>query len=169
MKKLEFLLTVIFSGVAGSFFCQVQSNAPEVIATDGNFFSCSCGSISWTIGEPVSDTYLSTNALTKGFHQPKKIAVSNLSDLNKKNNLLAYPNPAADYLKLDFTRMEPGVYSIELFETSGKFLKQSVTNITGEKINENFDLSDFSNGLYLLKITNTANANTQSFRITKQE
>ena len=62
---------IIISSVAFCLLGYVQTvQAQKVIATSGNYFENSSGSISWTIGEPVTATLTTAdNILTQGFHQ----------------------------------------------------------------------------------------------------
>ncbi|MBA3899779.1 MAG: gliding motility-associated C-terminal domain-containing protein [Bacteroidetes bacterium] len=67
MKNLFLVLILIVSAITG----RAQSLAPTVIATSGDYFESPSLSVSWTIGELMSETYTSTDHfLTQGFHQP---------------------------------------------------------------------------------------------------
>ena len=55
-----------------SFFLIRQINAQEVVSAGGGDFTNSSLSVSWTIGEPITETYsVGSNILTQGFHQSK--------------------------------------------------------------------------------------------------
>lgn len=48
--------------------------AQEVISSTGDFNRTSDGSVSWTIGEPISNTIAGSEGMaTQGFHQPNEI------------------------------------------------------------------------------------------------
>lgn len=162
-----FVFFLLFS--AFSFFSVAQSLHHDVIASDGNYLSCPAGSVSFTIGEPVSDSYLGTKKITKGFQQPKAIITSIPVENKIGGSLLAYPNPSNDKLILDFSKMEKGIYSIALFDASGKRLTQSEINIESDYSIEKFEMKNYSNGIYLLKVANKNNGISQSFRILKQQ
>lgn len=52
-----------------------QSFSLEVIGSAGTFATSASGSMAWTIGEVMTETYSSTdNFFTQGFHQPDKKA-----------------------------------------------------------------------------------------------
>ncbi|MBP7497474.1 MAG: T9SS type A sorting domain-containing protein [Bacteroidales bacterium] len=70
MKKLFFIfLSILFSNLGFS-----QSLSPEVISSAGDFFSGANITLSWTLGEPVIETFSSQDGqivLTQGFQQPE--------------------------------------------------------------------------------------------------
>ena len=66
MKKAGYLLCLI--SVALLTF---ESLAQEVVATSGSYYEGNGVTMSFTIGEPVTETYVTGNAiLTQGFQQP---------------------------------------------------------------------------------------------------
>ena len=61
---LLFLGAIIYYGT---------SYSQQVIATDGNYVAASQGSLSWTLGEVITETFSNTNGfLTQGFQQKDK-------------------------------------------------------------------------------------------------
>src|SRR6478736_1254128 len=74
-----------------------QSISPDVVASAGDYFLSASGSVSWTIGEPVTDTYTaSSNILTKGFQQPVTIDLASVEENSGAGLFAAYPNPVED-------------------------------------------------------------------------
>jgi gliding motility-associated-like protein len=75
MKKQILFLSILFLlPFTRSGGLHAQSFSLEVIGSEGTFLTSANGSISWTIGEVVTDTYFSTtNILTQGFHQPESV------------------------------------------------------------------------------------------------
>jgi len=66
MKKL-ILLIACMAGIGYAF---AQSVKPEVIASAGDYFTSTNNSMSWTLGECITETYSSVNnTLTQGFQQ----------------------------------------------------------------------------------------------------
>ena len=54
-----------------------QATSPEVTASSGAYFSNATGSISWTLSEPVTETYTNGgNTLTQGFQQPLESGIT---------------------------------------------------------------------------------------------
>lgn len=66
MKKLYVLFAV-----SGLIWLASQSNAQQVIATSGGYYENENISLSWTVGEPVIETFTGSEViLTQGFQQP---------------------------------------------------------------------------------------------------
>lgn len=56
-----------------------QSVSPEVISSSGDYFVGANGSLSWTLGEIATETFISGNIiLTQGFQQPITIAIAGI-------------------------------------------------------------------------------------------
>lgn len=66
------LLSSIFAWQVGA-----QSLSPQVIASSGGYYSNAAGSLSFTVGETVTQTYTSgSNMLTQGFQQPFELNIN---------------------------------------------------------------------------------------------
>lgn len=166
IKKRFFLLLSVF---AFSAITKAQSTIPDVIATDGGYDTSSVGSISYTIGEPISETFSTTNnILTQGFQQPTTVVVTSIPEISSDGNIFAYPNPVSADLILDFAKMNEGDYTIEIIDMVGKLISKSNLKINASVFIEKINLSNYDNGVYIFKITNTNNASIKSFRIIKQ-
>lgn len=62
--------------MAVSSFLSAQSLSPVVVSSSGDHFQATNGSVSWTLGELVTETYASTNiVLTQGFQQPYQMVI----------------------------------------------------------------------------------------------
>jgi len=67
-----------------------------------------------------------------------------------------YPNPVFDRFTLTTEQSEAMEISIKIFDLSGKLLKSYAPEITSGSSNYTFDVSDLTNGVYLVKFS-TAN------------
>jgi hypothetical protein len=69
---------LFFLGLSGVGWVQAQSLSPEVVATAGDHFATSTAQLSWTLGEPVIETFTDAAAtqLTQGFHQTNLMVVA---------------------------------------------------------------------------------------------
>lgn len=69
-------------------------------------------------------------------------------------NIVVLPNPASNYLRVSYTLQSPSITNIDLFDISGRFIKnlKSINQIANT-YTENFDIKDISNGLYLVVLT----------------
>jgi len=99
MKKL-LVLTALVSSV---YFSGAQSLSPEVIGSAGDYFTAAGGSIAFTVGEPMTETFSSSgNILTQGFHQPWPV-VTGVTTVTGQMNVTVYPNPASQMLTIEST------------------------------------------------------------------
>lgn len=150
-------LFVIFS--FSCFISIAQNNEQQVISSIGAFYSNNEYIMESTLGETVINTIENGNILTQGFHQTilKITSVSELSDIELK----LYPNPTIGLFTVEFGKNQNLI--IDLSSLNGK-------TIFSEKIeNQNkktFDISKLTQGIYILKVTNTNNQQSV-FKINK--
>src|SRR5258706_8883976 len=97
--------------------CFAQTTSQHVVGTAGYFFVSSSGSLAWTIGETMVETYQQGQGyLTQGFHQPAFVIVTDVAS-DPANGIFAYPNPTSHWLTLKIAL--PGNYSVELYDLKG--------------------------------------------------
>ncbi|MBN2484894.1 MAG: T9SS type A sorting domain-containing protein [Bacteroidales bacterium] len=157
MKQLFFscCLALLFSYAARAQNLEVHAPAGGYEVTAGN------GSLSWTLGEVVTETHKPSNAtLTQGFQQ------SGLS-ITVENNftemyieVTVYPNPTTGILHLLTDVTETLQY--QLFDINGSVLKSGETLSASEEL----DLSALPPAVYYLKITR-GNQVQKTFQIVK--
>ena len=149
MKKI--LLLVFCLSVAG--FSKAQQLSASVVSSAGGQFEKSNGSLDWTLGEIMTETYQKSNGFfTQGFQQPAVIKVTGIDEI-KEMNLFVYPNPAREALYIKTTAS--GDFQFELFNLQGQKLVSKNSSANGTQIQE-IDLRGFSAALYLLRISNTS-------------
>jgi len=150
-------LIIILIASCLSSFGFAQSITPEVISSGGGDSSNSNVSLSWTVGEPVVETVVGSNAqITQGFHQSHFEIISVEEHAELGYNILVYPNPVTDALKVEMNYTgtlpapEDTEFNLVLTDLAGKLL--SVENIknTNEHI---IPMHDYANGQYILQIT----------------
>jgi hypothetical protein len=149
--------------VLGGRACMAQAISPDVIASSGSCFVSPEVSLSWTLGEPLSETDASsTNYLTQGFQQPTSVIITSVNNINQQGNVSAYPNPftSSFYVK---NNGEGKSLEVELIDMDGKTIfKKSMTAQEQE-----FDLSPYANGIYFLKVYNVDNQLIQTLKVDK--
>ncbi|MBN1180704.1 MAG: T9SS type A sorting domain-containing protein [Bacteroidales bacterium] len=138
-------------------------NAQEVVATAGNHGSSSSGSISWTIGESVTETLTGTNSiLTQGFHQTS-LTITIIRDLPGLDYLIeVFPNPVWLNAKLRIDKQEFKRMEYMLYDMNGNLLIRKTIK-TGET---EIPFSLYVPSSYILKITEK-NVEIKSFKIIK--
>ena len=147
MKK--FTHTIIFCLIISSTFA--QSVAPEVVSSSGDYFENSTVSLSWTIGECLTEDYSSSsNILTQGFHQGKYSTSTLVDNLPNNSEVMVYPNPTNDVINIKVAGL-PGFsdgYKIKLFDLNGKLLISKDV----EKPDCSLNIGSFNSGVFILNI-----------------
>ncbi len=149
MKEFSYILIL----VASSLFSYSQSISRHVIASEGDWYSNSNGSLSWTLGEISVETYSNMpNILTQGFQQPDSLMFTSINELDKHFVFSISPNPTKDFVFVKTNSLEN--FKIEILDVSGKIIFAKKNCIGNEKV----DLTQFSAGVYLLAISNNINS-----------
>lgn len=160
MKKTSLLLIVIF----GYILSYGQNLKPDVITSSGGIYANSNNSISWTIGECISETFANVNnTLTQGYQQGNydiETAIDNTENLIKIN---LFPNPTLNFVNLEIHLQQKLNYFYRLFDSDGQCLKNG--KITSEK--SGISLLGFSNSTYILNVFTSDQKLLKSFKILK--
>lgn len=160
--KLSFLLCSL------SFISKAQTVTPTVYSNQGDYNVASGGSISWTIGEPVSETYtISTNKTTMGFHQPDISVASLISEQGNETQVLVYPNPVKGILNVNFEGLDNAVYKVEMIDESSKLILRSENEINSNNNAVQLNMEPYAMGVYYLRIYNSTFNKT--IKITKTQ
>lgn len=148
----------------GLFIFMEMACAQEVISSAGETKQIPGYEISWTIGEPIIETYSSgTNTLTQGFHQTKLI-ITAIDDIRAQiPELKVYPNPASEFIIIHFSA-ETGKKEFTLYDLEGKAIKQDSFSNSETRI----DVRSLAGGTYLLKIIMSESIQNQTFKIVKK-
>ena len=80
MKKINLILAII-----SVFYINLNAQEinPEVISSSGDYFKQANGSMSWTIGEPMTETNTNGTTIIQGFHGLVSISVFELENMPK--------------------------------------------------------------------------------------
>lgn len=156
-KRLSFLLVFVF-GLAG---LQAQNTIP---ATGGNADG-SGGSVNYTVGQLVYNTYEGTNgSAAQGVQQPYEISVvtgiENASGISLE--IMVYPNPTTEFISLKIENHEVPKLSYQLYDSNGSLLQD-------QKIESNetsIMMSNLSPAIYFLKVTDYKEV-VKTFKIIK--
>jgi hypothetical protein len=143
MKKIALLFIVFYVRTAVA-----QSISPDVISTSGTSFNDGTSQLDWTMGEPVTSTFISgSSMLTQGFHQPN-LLITSINNIETDFSVTVFPNPTIDQVQLQFQNLKDAV-TIDLLSAEGKLL-QSQNIKTKEDVM--FDMSTYPTGTYLLSV-----------------
>ena len=130
-----------------------QSLSPSVIASAGDFFSNSSGSLSFTVAEmSMVQTFTATNnVLTQGFQQPDSLSNTGIETLFGNLKVSIYPNPASRFVKIVFAETPSKPVTLNIVNAMGEVLKTiNLVDMTTE-----IALGEFVPGLYLLQFKNS--------------
>ena len=96
--------------------------AQEVIATQGDSYSNTSGSIDFTVGEVVINTGTDgSNSITQGFHQSNWKFVG-VEDHAPNYEVSIFPNPTEEVLNIKTSKFENVKYT--MYDTQGKLVLQ---------------------------------------------
>jgi hypothetical protein len=143
--------------------CMAQNTTPDVITTAGGYQSNAFCSLSWTMGEPLIETgSTQQNYITQGFQQPASIIINSADNAsNSQGNVTAYPNPVTSSVYINSTTNQSS--RAEVMDLTGQTVyKKTVTR----KDNE-MNLSNLANGIYLLKVFTEEGKLLQTLKIDK--
>lgn len=154
MKKQHLLLC---ASVAS--FCAVQ--AQEVVSAQGDYYTNSTVSVSYTIGETVIDTGTSGSVdLTQGFQQTNWNFVG-LEDLQPGFTASVFPNPVSASLTVEVDVFENIRY--ELFDEQGRLI--SAGDLQGKQTH--IEASTLAPGAYSIRLNGAENEKMKVFKLIK--
>ncbi len=145
MKAIGFLWPVLCA-------TEMLSAQQALLPSGGDIYSSS-GSISYSIGQ-VAFSHIEGEAgsLNQGVQQPHTFAIVGLEDLQKETSVRLYPNPADQFVNIQFsTPMETSNhFSARLYDMKGNLVKEQILD---DNINT-VPLTNLSDATYVLQIWN---------------
>jgi hypothetical protein len=161
MKHKKYNLCAVLLLALGMTLLHAQESIP---ASGGNATGGG-GSASFTLGQIVYTTNTGTNGSTaQGVQQPYEVSVVTALPEAVGINLIcqAYPNPAAEYVKLKIENCTTGNLTYQLYNSNGNLLETQklVSNET------NIDMSKLVIATYFLKVR-LNNKEIKTFKIIK--
>ena len=156
MKKIFTSFILLTSSI-----CFSQTNTLQVIGSAGNTATNSNTQLSWTIGEPITNTATNTNSiLTQGFNQ--SVLVITAIDDNQNSNITISPNPTADFVIISINVNDLQNAQYLLHDINGKLVLQN--KITDKQTKLSF--IELANSTYFVDVV-TKNQKTKTFKIIK--
>lgn len=153
MKRLRLLVLSLIS----CYSLQAQ----EVVSTQGDYYSNSTSSVSFTIGEVVIDTGTNGSTdLTQGFQQTNWNLVG-LDDLQPDYAASIFPNPTSESLTISVDLFEHVKY--ELFDNQGRLIRKASLQGTQTKI----EVAELAPGAYSVRLNDAGNQTLKLFKLIK--
>lgn len=127
-----------------------QSLSPEVVASAGAGFSHpTLGTLNWTLGEPMVETWSPGLVLTQGFHQVYYDLVPVFPEPSPQLNIRIYPNPTAGGVTLETAPYHQGLV-LDVYNLVGQRVR--TVDVIQEK--QTLDVGHLPPGLYLFTFRN---------------
>ncbi|MCF8465318.1 MAG: T9SS type A sorting domain-containing protein [Flavobacteriales bacterium] len=136
---------------AGFLFINlIGTQAQESTNATGGNFSGNGGSVSYSIGQVVYETYsAATGSVAQGVQQAYEISAINGIEISEiVLQMSAYPNPTTDFLNLLVGNYKSEKLSLELYDVSGRLL----FNQTIMEANTVVDMNRLPTATYYLNI-----------------
>jgi len=155
MKKLLFFVLITSIGYS-------QSISKQVIGANGKTLSNSNLKVSYTVGEPVVGLMTAGgNQLGNGYHPALNLQALSVEDNVLDVQLRVYPNPTSQSLYVSHPDMNS--FGITIVDLNGKQLYSGTI-----KKEEPLDVSNYTQGMYLVTVENTATNKKNTYKIIKK-
>ncbi len=129
------------------FQASSQSISREVVAASGDFYTTQDGSLSWTLGEIMTETdTVASHILTQGFQQSRLIPLFIAEPAF--GNIKIYPNPAQSKLIISLEQPAENAYLTVLTPEGRKVFSCKMMHSRYEEI----DIGHLASGLYLIQM-----------------
>lgn len=140
---MKHILLILFIAPTLAF---TQSISRDVVSAAGDEFIAATGSLSWTLGETVTETFVTDSyTLSQGFQQGDLSVTSILDPTIAGFNVNVYPNPVKNRLTIN-TDLQGAKYSI--VNMKGKIVNTGKLNQSALQI----DFTALPAGTYLLQV-----------------
>jgi len=157
MKHIILVLTLTFSSLSFS-----QSISKQVIGTSGKTLTNSNLKLSYTVGEPVVGLMTAGgNQLGNGYYPAMDLQALSVEDNVLDVQLKVYPNPTSQSLYISHPEMSS--FGITIMDLNGKQLYSGTINKE-----EPLDVSNYTQGMYLVTIENTTTNKKNTYKIIKK-
>lgn len=164
MKAILFLL----SFALGTFLIQAQTISKQVLGSSGASLSNGSHTLNFTAGEPIVGMIQNGVTIHQGFwaelFSDGTLSVTNVA--TTEASISVFPNPVVNYLNFNFKQMGAENYKVTLFDINGKKVLQS--NLQSQHQNSQLDISQLSNGMYVLTLESNETNYQKSFKIIKK-
>lgn len=150
ITRLIFFLFLFFT-IQNTFS---QEIILSVLTNAGDYNSSSGYNLSWTLGEVVTETFISDNTrLTQGFQQSDLLTSSGLPDDQLNRVIVVYPNPVSHDLNITLNGLQDNsVINISLMDIMGRTLMLNVIKDVPESYNFSLYMENLDRGIYILRV-----------------
>ena len=162
---MKYLFALLF--VSATFCLQAQSLTPEVQASSGDFYTGGGVTLSWTLGETVTETYSNpSNVITQGFQQPD-VTVTKIEEANAGINVVVFPNPSAGQLNVELTSVASRKMQLELVDINGRLVHTQEAEVPAGVQTLTMNIASITAGHYVLRVKDTVKKTQSVYKIQK--
>jgi hypothetical protein len=90
-------------------------------------------------------------------------ATTGIPSLVFENELSVYPNPAIDQLNMKISSMKNELVQISIYSITGQHILNKSVLVSGNSINQIFDVSEFESGMYIIQLKGTQGVYSKRF------
>lgn len=167
MRKTTFFLLL---GIILAMNALAQKD-PSGINSTGGSATYKTITYDWSVGEMAAvESYVTPGLIiTQGYLQPFVLTGTKVEQLTDKKKIVIYPENGKQTFSLETSFEKPGKLNYLLVDLNGRTLLKKETKISGLNSKQSVDLTNYPNGLYLLKVSFTTPDESviQSFKIQK--
>jgi hypothetical protein len=149
------------------FFCASlhgQTLSPDVISTSGNYDQGSSISLSWTLGEIMTETLNGAGCILGNGFQPSLAGiVTVIYDSKPDYELNIFPVPSSHFINVYIGASMQSYLNMDLFDLNGK----SLITKQLDKGSNSIDLTFLQSAEYILQVTDQEGNLIRSVKIIK--
>ncbi len=159
---MKTILLNILLIVLASLYSFSQTTSPDVIISSGDVTEGEDGSLSWTLGENLIESFGEIDlSLLQGFQEIEDFPVA-IEEIEPDNaTVIVYPTHTTGKVYVVFTGTDPSGYNARLVDMAGKVCDTYDFDSDHNEI----DLGEFAYGMYLLIVLDNTNIPVGHFKI----
>ncbi len=163
-------LILLLLGTLSAQISFSQSLSSEILTSSGDYFTSANNSLSWTIGESITETYSNASyILTQGFQQSFYTITSVEENPNTAFSVVIYPNPASSFINIRAESLELRTgqerlrkMNFELLDIAGKLILSEIF-----QNNVQINISEYTNSAYILHVYDENRSLTRTLKLQK--
>lgn len=159
--QMVIIMVITFSCIIS---CYSQEVERQVIVSGGDYINTSNLKVSWSIGEPLTETLMGQYKITQGFQQAVNTTVS-LPDDYFRLDIVVFPNPSSSVINIKLMTEYTDKINVSVFDMEGRIVTN--TFIKAGETTGFIDISDLSKAAYSLLFTDSQDNLLRSFIISK--
>lgn len=164
LKNIEMNNITYYVALAVLFLVSGPCFSQQVVSSAGTSAAGTNVQTSWTIGEPVIETFTGTSViLTQGFHQSRLIITALEKIDTPFLELSVYPNPFFSQVHIAIVKGEWQDLQYAVYSIDGKLLKQKMDLNQVETLN----CESYAPGVYFLNVTRNRKEIVGKFKLIK--